>query len=56
VVALRVAALKFSDLVFFAIHPEFSIGTSGSRILLPEWFFNPAFPSETDLKKKKIGV
>jgi len=33
VVTLRVATLKFPDLVFFAIHPKFSIGTFGTAAL-----------------------
>ena len=36
VVTLRVATLKIPDLVFFAIHPKFLIGTFGSRITLSD--------------------
>ena len=32
VVTLQVATLKIPDLVFFAIHPKFLIGTFGSRV------------------------
>ena len=32
VVTLRVATLKIPDLVFFAIHPKFLIGTFGSLV------------------------
>ena len=33
VVTLRAATLKIPDLVFFAIHPKFLIGTFGSRVI-----------------------
>ena len=32
VVTLQVDTLKIPDLVFFAIHPKFLIGTFGSRV------------------------
>ena len=35
VVTLRAAALKTPDLVFFAIHPKFLIGTFGSLVYAP---------------------
>ena len=39
-VTLRAATLKIPDLVFFAIHPKFLIGTFGSLV---QYFFHCEF-------------